>query len=53
VSLIFIHNSFKGLRGKSVACVACTGRYLKKAELTGWFSSCASSGAVGRPKLEI
>ena len=33
MSLIFIHNFFKGLRGKPVACVACTWRYLEKAEL--------------------
>ena len=33
MSLIFIHNFFKGLRGKPVACVACTGKYLEKTEL--------------------
>jgi hypothetical protein len=33
VSLNFIHNFFKGLRGKPVACAACTGRYLKKPRL--------------------
>lgn len=33
MSLNFIHNFFKGLRGKPVACAACTGRYLKKPRL--------------------